>query len=384
MLINCIYNTYVGHYLSFGQKRMNSRIIKNRIKAVRWLLNGKKIDCLLVTKPANVTYTTGFSGDDSWAVITHRCVYLLTDSRYTEQAQNECPLCKIIERTGPITEAAAKLIKKLKTAQTIAAEKSTSLADFEAFKKAVKSRLKTVANIVEQVRSIKDGSEIAAIKRASQIAAKALGKTLLCVKPGITENELAGMLDLQIRKLGARNSFDTIVAFGPNASRPHHQPGNRKLKKNDTILIDFGARYGNCCCDLTRCFAVGKPTALYSKVYNAVQQAQAAAIKMVKAGIEISKVDAAARNIIAGYNLPVYGHGTGHGLGLEVHEEPVISHNRKGKLKAGMVCTIEPGVYMPGKLGVRIEDDVLVTETGCKILNERKSYSVGTVPRLKR
>jgi Xaa-Pro aminopeptidase len=362
---------------------MNSRIIKNRIKVVRHMLNRENIDSLLVTKPANVTYTTRFSGGDSWAVITGRNVYLLTDSRYTEQAQNECPSCRVIERTTSIARAAAKLIKKIKTVRTVAVEKSVSLADYEAFKRAVKVRLKTVANIIEQVRSVKDSSEIAAIKKASQIAAKALEKTLPFIKQGITENELAGMLDLQIRRLGARNSFDTIVAFGPNASRPHHQPTKRKLKKNDTILTDFGVRYGNCCCDLTRCFAVGKPTALYKKVYNAVQQAQAAAIRMIRAGVDVKEVDAAARNIIARQDLPVYGHGTGHGLGLEVHEEPVLSRNRKGKLKAGMVCTIEPGVYIPGKLGVRIEDDVLVTQTGCKILNKRKFNIFGTVPTLK-
>jgi Xaa-Pro aminopeptidase len=187
---------------------------------------------------------------------------------------------------------------------------------------------------------------------------------------------LAGRLDFQIRKLGAVNSFETIVAFGPNASRPHHRPGNRKLKKNDCVLIDFGVRYKGYCCDLTRCFAVGKPSAFYKKVYDVVQEAQTAAIKMVKAGVEIRRVDAAAREVIAKQDLPVYGHGTGHGLGLEVHEEPVISADAKGKLQAGMIFTIEPGVYIPGKLGVRIEDDILVTESGSRILTRNCPHSL--------
>ena len=354
---------------------MKRAVIAKRTKAIRQQLNRKKINCLIVTKPANVTYTTGFLGDDSWAVITKGAVYLVTDSRYTEQAQNECPSCRIVERTGPMAEAVAKLLKKRKSVQTAGVEKSTSLDDFGQLRKNVKTRLKTVANVIETQRSSKDSSEIAAIKTAASIATKALKRTLRYVKPGTTENELAGMLDFQIRKLGATNSFDTIVAFGPNASRPHHQPSKKKLKKKDTILIDFGAKYNGYCSDITRCFAVGRPTAFYKKAYDTVQQAQAAAIKMAKARVEIVKVDAAAREAIRKNDLPVYGHGTGHGFGLEIHELPFLKADGKGKLEAGQVITIEPGIYIPGKLGVRIEDDVLVTETGSKILTRNCPHS---------
>jgi len=349
---------------------MSKEAIKKRIKAVRRQLSGKKIDCLIVTKPANVTYTTGFMGDDSWAVISNRAVYLLTDSRYTEQAQKECVGCRIIRRTNSLAEAVAKLLKKLKSVRTVGVEKSTSVFAFEALKKHIKLRLKTVANVIEVQRSSKDSSEINTIKAAASISARALRQTLRYIKPGVTENELAGRLDFQIRKLGATNSFDTIVAFGPNASRPHHQPSKRRLKKRDTVLIDFGARYKGYCSDITRSFAVGKPTRFFEKVYDAVQQAQAAAIKMIKAGAEIQQVDAAAREVIDRSNLPVYGHGTGHGFGLEIHELPFLKADGKGKLRAGDVLTIEPGVYLPGKLGVRIEDDVLVTNTGNKILTK--------------
>jgi len=352
---------------------MNKQVITNRIKAIRHQLKSKKINCLIVTNPANVTYTTGFMGADSWAAITKRQTYLLTDSRYTEQAQKECMGCGIIERANsePLAKCAANLVHKLKSVSAhggVAVEKSTTLADFEVLKKNVKAKLKTEVGIIESLRSSKDSSEIAAIRTAASIAAKALKQILHHVKPGITENELAGMLDFQIRKLGATNSFDTIVAFGPNASRPHHQPSKKRLKKNDTILIDFGAKYKGYCCDITRCFAVGRPTAFYKKVYDVVEQAQAAAIKIVKAGVGILRVDAAAREVIRKNDLPVYGHGTGHGLGLEIHELPYVKAERKDRLKAGEVITIEPGVYIPGKLGVRIEDDILVSETGCKIL----------------
>ncbi len=350
---------------------MDKKVIVNRIKAIRRRLDRKRISCLVLTKPANVTYTTGFLGEDSWAVIAKGRVYLLTDSRYTEQAQQECPSCKIVERTGSMAEALAKLVKRLKSVRTVTVEESTSLADFEQLKKTVKARLKTTANVIEPIRSVKDESELTSIRTAASISNRALRQTLPYIKPGITESELAGMLDFQIRKLGARNSFETIVAFGPNASRPHHQPGNRKLKKKDTVLIDFGARYKGYCSDITRCFAIGGITPLYRKVYDVVERAQAAAIQAIRPGVKLTQVDVAARKVIEMSDLPVYGHGTGHGFGLEIHETPFLKPEAKGTLQPGQILTIEPGIYMPGKLGVRIEDDILVTETGHKILTRQ-------------
>jgi Xaa-Pro aminopeptidase len=265
---------------------------------------------------------------------------------------------------------AVESLERLKSVRAASVEKSATLADFEALKRKVKTRLKKAANVIEEARSCKDGSEVSAIRAAGLIAAQALKHTRRYIKAGISESELAGRLDFQIRKLGAQNSFETIVAFGANGSRCHHQPSCKKLKRNDYVLIDFGARYKGYCCDLTRCFVVGKPAGLtlYKKVYDAVQKAQTEAIKMVKTGVAIKQVDSAAREAIAKCDLPVYGHGTGHGLGIEIHEEPFLKAENKGKVKSGEVITIEPGVYIPGKLGVRIEDDVLVTEAGCKVL----------------
>jgi len=347
---------------------MDNRIMKKRIRTVYQELSKKGINCLVITKPANVTYTTGFMGDDSWVVIAGCRIYLLTDSRYTEQARKECVGCKIIEHDVSLPKAAAKLVEKLKSVRVVAIEKSASIADFELLKKNIKVRLKTVADIIDTTRSIKDSSEIAALKTATKMALKALKETLPNIKPGMTENELAGLLNLQIRRHGATDSFDTIAAFGPNASYPHHRSSERKLKSRDNVLIDFGVKYKGYCCDVTRCFYVGKPTVIFKKIFDTVKKAQAAAIKMIKPGVEMGKVDAAAREVIRKSGLPVYGHSTGHGLGLEVHELPVIKPKNKARLEPGHVITIEPGVYMPGKVGVRMEDDILVTKTGCEIL----------------
>jgi Xaa-Pro aminopeptidase len=347
---------------------MKNEVVRNRTREILKTLRIKRIRCLVITQKANVSYCTGFLGDDSWAVITSGGVYLVTDSRYMEQAQKECAGCKIIERKETIAEATAGLVRRFKSVRTVHVEKSSSVAVVEALQKQVKGKVRAVGGIVEDVREIKGPDEVRAIRAAGRMAMKALKSAMKFAKTGVSENELAGRLDFEIRKLGAVISFDTIVAFGANGSRPHHQPGQRKLRKNDTILIDFGVKHKSYCCDITRCFAKGRPSQFYRKVYEAVKASQAAAIQTVKAGILMREVDSAARNVIGICGMPVYGHGTGHGLGMEIHEEPYVTDKSKGKLKAGQVITVEPGIYMPGKLGVRIEDDVLVTKGGCKIL----------------
>jgi Xaa-Pro aminopeptidase len=345
------------------------QIFKRRLSRVKRRLVRQNIDVLLISAPANVTYLTGFLGDDSWALLTPRAVYLLTDSRYTEQASGECFGCRIIERDEPMTKTVAKLLSRYKSLESIAVENSVSVAQLKALKKNVKKRIKPLANLIETVRRAKDDDEVRAVKKAAHIASRALSASLTFMKPGVTESELAGTIEHQMRKLGAKASFETIVAFGPNASKPHHSSGKRKLKKNDTILVDFGTRLNGYCCDVTRCFAVGKPGWLFERAYEAVRQAQSAAISAVKSGVSFKAVDQAARKAIREHGFEPHGHGTGHGLGLEVHELPIVGPKSKGKLEAGDVITIEPGVYIPGKLGVRIEDDVLVTETACIILS---------------
>jgi Xaa-Pro aminopeptidase len=356
---------------------MNDRTLKNRHRRIREGMSRAEVDCLIVTRPANVTYVTGFSGEDSWALVLPKAVVLITDSRYSEQAAQECKKCKIVIRKGAMIKTTAGILLRHKISR-IGIEKSTTLADFERLKKELKrgatslttGKVKPVANIIETIRRVKDDGEIAAIKAAAKIGGRALSNTMRRMRTGMTENELAGILDFEIRKLGGHIGFETIVAFGPNAAKPHHRPTDRKLRKNAPVLIDFGVRYKGYSCDITRCLVMGKPGRLYNRVYNAVREAQAAAIKMVRAGVKIKDVDAAARMVLEKYKLPVYGHGTGHGLGLEIHEAPSLSPKTEGVLQAGEVITIEPGVYLPGKLGIRIEDDVLVTRDGCAILGK--------------
>lgn len=351
-------------------------ILAGRIRRIRRALIERKLDALLMTNPANVTYVTGFRGADSWALATQRQVYLLTDSRYTEQARKECSACRIVERKESLAQDVARIVRRSASIYTIGVEKHTSLGSYESLKKRVDRRLRPVDGITQAVRRIKDAGEIRAIRTSAAISRKVLERTLEYIQAGISEMELAGLLDLEMRRNNAVTSFETIVAFGANGSRPHHQPGARRLRRTDTVLIDFGAKRDGYCSDITRCFAVGKATRLYREVFEAVERAQAAAIGKIKPGARLADVDEAAREVIREADLPVYGHGTGHGFGLEIHEEPFLKPGAKGVLEEGTVLTIEPGVYMPGTLGVRIEDDVLVTDNGCEVLTRRCPHAL--------
>jgi Xaa-Pro aminopeptidase len=367
-----------------------------RLKKIRKTMSDRGMNGLLITKVANVTYATGFLGDDSWALITPKNAYLLTDSRYTEQALKECPACKVIERKEGLAKTAAQYALKRGTGtnvpsvekkgtgtsevlrdvpvpfSTVGVEDSTTAAELAVIRKEFRgTKIVLSKELIESIRAIKDEAEILILKKAAKIAQDAMAETLGLLDTGMTEAEAAGLLNFNIRKRGWRESFETIVAFGPNASRPHHLSGPRKLRSNDTILIDWGVKYAGYCCDLTRCFAIGRVSQFYKKVYDAVRRAQLAAIAKVRAGVDIREVDEAARAVLRESRLPVFGHGTGHGIGLEVHEKPIVSPRGKGTLRAGEVITIEPGVYIPGKLGVRIEDDVLVTPTGHKLLSRQ-------------
>lgn len=348
---------------------MKNNIFKNRIKEVRKTLRGKGLDAMILTVGYDVSYLSGFWGEDSWLILTGKDVYLVTDSRYTLAAKRECPACKIYERKDSMIDAVADVLKKLSGVKIAAVEDKIELAVFKSLQKRLSIRLKVVKGLVGSVRQIKDKSEITAIRKAAALSQKILGKMLPQIRVGMSEIEVAAIVDFGLRKAGARPVFETTVAFGSNSAMPHHHPTARKLKKVDTILIDFGARLNGYCSDLTRCFAVGKVNDFYSKVYRTVFNAQANAIKNLKAGVKAKDVDAAAKEIIAAAKLPPYGHGLSHGLGLEVHEQPVVSAVSKAFLQKDNVITVEPAVYLPGEFGIRIEDDVLVTENCCRILS---------------
>jgi Xaa-Pro aminopeptidase len=348
--------------------KMKNRIFKKRIKQVRQILAEKNFDAAILAVGANISYLSGFTGDDSWLVVTGRGLCLITDSRYTLQAKKQCPNCKIYERKVSMVQATASVLNKLAKIKTVCVEDKIEVRLFNSLRKKLIHPLKPVSNLVESLRQIKEQTEIAAISKAAKIAQAALAKTLRRVRLGITEQQLADILEFELKKFGAAPSFETIVAFGSNSAMPHYRPANRRLKKVDTILFDFGAKLNGYCCDLTRCFAVGRVNEFYGKVYRAVFAAQAAAIKAVKAGQSPKVVDAVAKKVIKFAKLPAFGHGTGHGLGLDVHELPTVSAVSKDLLQTGNVITLEPAVYIPNKFGIRIEDDVLITEKGCKVL----------------
>lgn len=354
---------------------MTKEILRKRVGAVSRNAKKKGLDVLVLTSGANVTYLTGFMGDDSWVVAVGRRVWLITDSRYTEQAKGECPACKIIERKGGLVEEVGKIVDKYAQGGMVGLENMTPTLFFDALKKRLrkaKAKVQLAGGVVSAVRMAKDEGEVAAIRKSANVSKKALGIALSQVRVGMSESELAGAIEFEMRKLGAVPSFDTIVAFGANGSRPHHMPGRKKLRKNDTILIDYGSKINGYCSDMTRCYAVGKVKDEYARAYDAVLNAQAAAISAVAAGVRNDEVDKAARDVIKAAEFPEYGHGTGHGLGLEVHERPSVSGLSSDMLKAGQVVTIEPGIYLPGKFGIRIEDDVVVTKDGCKIITRGK------------
>ncbi len=348
---------------------MDNPHIKQRVRQIQRRIKRKKIDCLVLVNPANITYTTGFKGHDSWAAITPRQVYLLTDSRYTEQAEKDCTHCRVLERAGTMAQLLAGLCRRLRSLKTLHIEDAVSCRTFSAIKKTVPVPVKSTSSM-DGLRSVKDPWELRLTCQAVHTAISAFDQTVRAMQPGMREFEVAALLDYHIHKQGAGNAFDTIVAFGPNGSRPHHQPGPRKLKPSDTILIDFGARMQGYCSDITRSFSLGRMTRLYDKVYHTVQRAQRAAIAAMGPGIKLSHVDHVARRVIQEGGFPVYGHGTGHGIGLDIHEIPALNPSASGTMKAGQILTVEPGIYLPGKLGIRLEDDVMITDKGTRNLTQ--------------
>ncbi|MBI9017625.1 MAG: aminopeptidase P family protein [Phycisphaerae bacterium] len=350
-----------------------SECIKNRVKKLRNLMKIEQIDAYILTNVADVTYMTGFSGDDSVLVVTAKKVVLLSDSRFTEQLKQECPKLKVKLRDGSMAAAAAAVLLKdgkKGTAGVVAInEADISVADFNAYKKSLGKGVKGISRLINKIRMYKDDFEIAQITKAIRIAEKSLAETLKIVKPGMTELQLAAHLEYQMQMNGAlMPGFPSIVAFGLRAAQCHAVPGSTRLKKNVPFLIDFGAKYNGYISDLTRCFCIGKIRPEFADAYKYVLEAQLKAIDTIAPGVPLADVDAAARSVIPAKMC--YSHGTGHGLGLNVHEAPGFSPKATGNCEAGMVLTVEPGIYIGDKFGIRIEDDILVTAKGHKVLSK--------------
>jgi Xaa-Pro aminopeptidase len=334
-------------------------------------------DALLVTKPVNVRYLSGYSGSNGQLVIGSEDVFL-TDGRYEEQSRHEVPdIRREIYRTPAkeTTESAgmygtlASVITGLGVGRLAVEAAAMPLEMARSIRNAMPSiELVETSGEVERLRAIKDASEIDAMRRAFRIADDALDALLPQLKEGITEIEAAAILEFEMRQGGSEGvSFGTILAFGEQAAEPHHPPNARALKRGEMIKLDFGAISGGYHSDMTRTIAFGDPSDEMLEIYRIVQGAQQAGLDVVRAGVECGAVDAAARGYTKerGHD---FGHGTGHGLGLEIHEEPPVRTGSTVVMEPGMVLTVEPGIYIPGTGGVRIEDSVVVTEDGCDIL----------------
>ncbi len=330
-------------------------------------------EAMLVTKFVNVTYLTGFTGDDSYLLLTRDKAILLSDSRYEEQLAEECPGLELEIRRTPttMTESLAGVCKVCRVHSLAVEGESMTLAHQERLAKAMpEATWHSVSDWVEDLRAIKEPEEVAEIRRSIALAEEVFAHLKAHLRGDQTERLLAADLEHQIRLRGGRGcAFPPIVAAGPRAALPHAQVTDAVVGGHPLLLVDWGAKAGLYCSDLTRVLAIAGVSPQLEEVYGVVLEAQARAIAAVRPGALMNAVDAAARNYIAeaGHG-DHFGHGLGHGFGLEIHEHPRLSPSENKPLRPGMVITIEPGVYLPGWGGVRIEDDVLVTEGGCEIL----------------
>ncbi len=328
------------------------------------------IDAMLLTHEANRFYASGFrsSGTDGAALVMEGKSYYFTDSRYTEAAGRIVRDAEIRE-VGPGHGYTAR-IKEAMAEQGIRRlgfeEGSMTVREYEAWKKALDGELVPASALPEELRRVKDPEELAAMAAAQRIAEKALADILREIRPGVTEKELAARIQYLMLHYGAEDkSFDPIVVSGPNGSLPHGVPSEKEIRAGEFVTMDFGCVYQGYCSDMTRTVAVGYATEEMRQVYETVLRAQQAGIDAARAGVTGKEVDAAARRVIedAGYG-PYFSHSFGHGVGVEIHEAPNASSANDKPLPAGAVISAEPGIYIPGRLGVRIEDVIRLTEDG--------------------
>jgi len=342
-----------------------------RLRKLRELMRKRGINAFLITDPINVEYISGFTGGDSYAFILPRDQYILTDGRYTEMAQEEAPGFEVLTRKLKMAEVIQKVARKHRLKEFSFEGFSITYDTLREYKKALGGiRWKAERPVVHTLRRTKGPEEVARIKKCVAVAEESLRVVRKQLKPGISENEVVAELDYQMRKRGGKGpAFGSIVAAGAHSSQPHAAAGARKLRAGDAVTIDWGAKLDGYNSDQTRVFFMGKVHPKFHKIYEIVLQAQKLAIEALKPGMPAMKLDAVARNYITqhGYG-PQFSHSLGHGLGMEVHEFPIMNTSNKLPLEAGMVVTIEPGIYIPGFGGVRVEDDVLITQKGAKVL----------------
>jgi Xaa-Pro aminopeptidase len=348
---------------------MKKRPEQDRISRLKQLIKKEGIESLLVTRREDIRYLTGFTGSAGSLVVAAGRPCLITDFRYQLQVQKECAGITVIIQKKDFFSTLRKTVVRMGISLLSFEESSLTI---EALKKMKKEGVRTRGHrgLVQELRLCKDRQELTHLRTAIRRAEESFRELLRYIRPGATERELGLKLEYLMREKGARKAaFDTIVASGGNGAMPHASTTNRRIRKGDLVTIDFGAESNGYFCDITRTLSIGKPSAKQREIHGTVLSAQNAAMKMVRPGVSGKSVDEAAREVIrsAGHGEH-FGHGTGHGVGLMVHEGPSISPMSKDRVTRDMVFTVEPGIYIPGWGGVRIEDMVLTTEKGMSVL----------------
>lgn len=344
-----------------------------RIERIREILNKEKLDGIIITSYHNIFYLSKFTSDDGLLLITKDKKYILSDFRYITQIKIQCPDYEFIQIVQGSYDKELNKLAKENNLKTIGFEgDNLSYNAFKVYEKGIEAELKNVN--LTHLRDCKDAEEVNNITIANEIALAALQYVIKKVlKPGVSEKHVANVLDAKMKELGASgNSFDTIVASGERGALPHAAPTDKKIQKGELVTIDFGCLYNGYCSDITRTFAIKqKPSEELYKIYEIVREAQLIGIQTAKSGIKANVVDKAVRDFIAskGYGEN-FGHGTGHGVGILIHEAPRFAPLDETILEEGMVITVEPGIYIEGLGGVRIEDDILITKDGCEVITQ--------------
>ncbi len=349
-------------------------MFRERIEKLRDAMKGKGLDAVLLVGDYNRNYLSGFTGNESFSVLTLDKAFFITDSRFTEQATQQVKDYEILEYSKNTTFAdfLSDLVNKNNIKKLGFEENILSYSTYSLYRSKLNCELVPMEGIVEEIRVIKDESELVHMRKAAEIADKAFDHMLKFIKPGMTEREVGLELEFYMKKLGATAlSFPSIVASGVRSSLPHGEATDKVIKEGEFLTLDYGCIYEGYCSDMTRTVVIGKPSEKMVEIYNTVLEAQEKALKGFKPGVSAIEVDKIARDHIKskGYG-DYFGHSLGHGVGREIHESPIVGYKNNKELKAGMVVTDEPGIYIPDFGGVRIEDILLIKEDGIEIFSK--------------
>lgn len=342
-----------------------------RLRKLRERMAREKIEALLVGSLPNVHYLTGFSGTAGVLLVTLRNSVFFTDARYDLRAHQEVQGSRVVIAKGGNFQAALRWAARTKQARMGFESDSVSFSSYQnILQTIVNKRLVPTTGMVESLRIQKDEAEIERIRKAVHLGSKAYSETLAHLRPGMTEIEVAAEIEYRMRRNGAeRPAFETIVAAGPRTALPHSSPGTRKLRRNECIMLDLGAILGGYAGDMTRTVFLDQAPRKAARIYRAVLEAQREAEQAVRVGVPCSAVDKAARRVLERHGYGRYfTHSTGHGVGREIHEQPSLARNQEALLPENAVVAVEPGVYIPGYGGVRIEDVVVVRKRGPEVL----------------